>query len=125
MTSKDQRKRKAANKVYSLLLESTELGTYTRPFLRSWRQKHFPKAEFEFLLSTRTPEQIAKHMMHFARTNKKSWAGQIRTESTAFDPGNYEPCDVNELRAEDTTFIVLREPDQDGKILILHRKEGT
>lgn len=124
MTNKERRAK--AKKVFDLLMASPELGTYRRPFVRSWRQKHCPKAEWDHLIETRTPEQIAKYLLHFLRTNRKSWAGQIRAAShTLVNAVKRTPIiKTNELRTENGVLIVLAEPDTDGKILLIKKKEG-
>ena len=117
----EKARRDKAKLVYDLLMASPELGTYTRPFVRSWRQEHFPKEEFEFLLDTRTPEQISKHIIQFQRTNTKSWSGQIKQASTMVQQAY--GIETNELRTVGGVFIVARQPDKDGKIVVLRRKE--
>lgn len=120
MSLSSKEKRAKAKKVFDLLMASPELGTYTRPFVRSWRQTHCPKAEWDHLIETRTPEQIAKYLLHFCRTNRKSWAGQLKFCNSAMEIKLV--VETNELRTDGDTFIVARDPTSEGKILILERK---
>jgi hypothetical protein len=102
-------------------MESKELGMYQRPFVRSWRQTHFPEKEFAHLIATRTPAQIAKYMLHYARTGKKSWVGQIKYGADYL--ARADGLETNELETENGLLVVAKRPDQEGKIVVLRRKE--
>jgi len=121
LTDLQKEDRAKRNKVYELLMQSKELGMYRRPYVRSWRQKHFPEEEFAFLLDTRTAEQIAKYMLHFLRTNKKSWAGQLVLAQRGV---NRSGQSTNELYAEERrVLITLKDPDLEGKIVVIGPKK--